>query len=66
MIRKSVFFVLILWVSSNASFSQQSACMTDFDFVVKKIRADYPGYDVKIRGDKVQELARAGFVANKG
>jgi hypothetical protein len=31
--------------------------MTDFDFLVKKIRDDYPGYNDKIQGDKVRQLA---------
>jgi len=58
MIKKSVFFALTLWLSCNFSFSQQSACMTDFDFVVRKVKSNYPGYNDKVKGDKVQELAR--------
>ncbi len=58
MLKKSFLSLLILMLTRSISVSQQSSCLADFDFVVKKIRADYPGYDVKIRGDKVAELSR--------
>ncbi|MEI8004657.1 MAG: S41 family peptidase [Bacteroidota bacterium] len=58
MLKKSFLPLFVLLLGGSVAVSQQSSCLTDFDFVVKKIRADYPGYDVKIRGDKVTELAR--------
>ncbi len=57
MIRKTIITVLILLLAFRVSFSQESSCMNDFIFVVAKVKADYPGYDVKIKGDKVTELA---------
>jgi hypothetical protein len=57
-IMKSFFLPLVLLLNCSAVFSQQSACMTDFDFVVTKIKSDYPGYNDKIKGDKALELAR--------
>ncbi|MCX6287998.1 MAG: S41 family peptidase [Bacteroidetes bacterium] len=58
MLKNPVFFALILLFCSGMSFSQQSSCMTDFDFVIAKIKSNYPGYNDKIKGDKVEELAR--------
>ena len=55
--KKSFFFAISMLLCCSYSFSQQSSCMTDFDFVVAKVKSDYPGYDVKIRGEKVAELA---------
>ncbi|MCX6242319.1 MAG: S41 family peptidase [Bacteroidetes bacterium] len=57
MIKKSIFIAISMLLCCSYSFSQQSSCMTDFDFVVAKVKSDYPGYDVKIRGEKVAELA---------
>ena len=58
MIRKSFLFVLILLFGCGVSYSQQSTCMSDFDFLVKKIKSCYPGYADKVKGDKVQELVK--------
>ncbi|MCX6280375.1 MAG: S41 family peptidase [Bacteroidetes bacterium] len=56
--KKSIFFALSLLLGCSYSFSQKSSCMTDFDFVVSKVKSNYPGYNDKVKGDKVQELTR--------
>jgi len=58
MMKKSFFFALSLLLGCGYSFSQKSSCMADFDFVVSKVKSNYPGYYDKVKGDKVQELAR--------
>ena len=40
----TVCFVLV----SYCSFSQQHASIQDFEFLVEKIRNDYPGYEAKV------------------
>lgn len=45
---KTILTTLILFFINNLSFSQSSDCLKDFDFLVKKIQADYPGYNDKV------------------
>lgn len=49
--------ILITIFINNLSFSQSSDCLIDFDFMVKKIKADYPGYN-----DKVTDSNRSKFI----
>lgn len=47
--RTKIFLVtLTLLYINNISFSQSNDCLNDFDYLVKKIQADYPGYNDKV------------------
>jgi len=56
MIKNSGFLLLTFLLAGLSSVAQQSSCITDFDFLVKKIKNDYPGYADKTRGDKANEF----------
>ncbi|MGC9470627.1 MAG: S41 family peptidase [Bacteroidales bacterium] len=45
---KTILITLITLFINNLSFSQTNDCLKDFDFLVKKIQADYPGYNDKV------------------
>lgn len=45
---KIILIILITLFINNLSFSQSNDCLKDFDFLVKKIQADYPGYNDKV------------------
>lgn len=36
--------------------AQESQCIKDFDYLVNKIKTDYPGYDVKVTAQTLPEL----------
>ena len=42
---KTIFIVLIVIIFNKFAQSQTTDCLKDFDFLVKKIQADYPGYN---------------------
>ena len=45
------------WARQPSSASQAAARLNDFDFVVRKIEANYAGYDVKVTPERRVELA---------
>ena len=50
-------FLLILFISLTSSLrSQTGDCIRDFDFLVQKIKADYPGYNEKVTSKTRQDL----------
>ncbi|MCL1968492.1 MAG: S41 family peptidase [Bacteroidetes bacterium] len=54
---KAILIALIIVISNNFAQSQTTDCLKDFDFLVKKIQADYPGYNDKITTANSAELA---------
>jgi hypothetical protein len=54
---KTLFIVLIAVIINKFSFSQTTDCLKDFDFLVKKVQADYPGYNDKVTNANRAELA---------
>jgi len=40
------------------SNAQTNECIKDFDFLVQKIKADYPGYSAKVTAKTAPELAK--------
>lgn len=45
---KIVLVILIALLINKGAVSQSNDCLKDFDFLVKKIQADYPGYTDKV------------------
>jgi len=45
---KTILIVLIVVIFNKFAQSQTTDCLKDFDFMVKKIQADYPGYNGKV------------------
>jgi len=54
---KTILIALIVVISNKFAQSQTTDCLKDFDFLVKKIQADYPGYRDKITNANSAELA---------
>jgi hypothetical protein len=54
--KKLLFSVIILFIN-QVSFSQPADCLNDFDFLVKKIQADYPGYNDKVTNANCAQLS---------
>jgi len=55
--RSKFFFILtILLLSNLAANSQSSDCTKDFDYLINKIQADYPGYHDKITNTTLPNL----------
>ncbi|HOD88246.1 MAG: hypothetical protein QM212_05475 [Bacteroidota bacterium] len=43
--RAKIFLIILMSLYiDNSLFSQSNDCLKDFDYLVKKIQADYPGY----------------------
>lgn len=53
---KTILITLIILFINNLSFSQSNDCLKDFDFLVKKIQADYPGYNDKVNDANRSQL----------
>ena len=53
---KFQFTIIILLLSNLAAKSQASDCIKDFDYLVNKIQADYPGYHDKITNTTLPNL----------
>jgi len=54
---KVFLIVLITVVINKFALSQTTDCLKDFDYLVKKIQADYPGYNDKVTSANQAELA---------
>lgn len=53
--KKTGLLVLGIW-SSLSLFAQKNDCIKDFDWLVQKIRGDYPGYKDKVTATTEKEL----------
>lgn len=53
---KTILITLITLLINNLAFSQSNDCLKDFDFLVKKIQADYPGYNDKVTDENRTQL----------
>jgi len=51
---KTILIILIAILITRSAVSQINDCLKDFDFVIKKIQVDYPGYN-----DKVTDVNRS-------
>lgn len=45
---KNLLVAFVTLIINQVSFSQQTDCVNDFNYLVKKIQADYPGYNDKV------------------
>lgn len=54
--RKLILLLVLLTGFVFASNAQSDGCLRDFDFLVQRIKADYPGYDVKVTPKTSQSL----------
>lgn len=54
---KVILIALIVIFINGFAISQTTDCMKDFDFLVKKIQADYPGYNDKVTNENRSQLA---------
>ena len=54
--RKLILLLLLLTGFVFAANAQSDVCLRDFDFLVQRIKADYPGYDVKVTPKTSQSL----------
>jgi hypothetical protein len=54
--RKLILLLVLLTGLRFASNAQSDGCLRDFDFLVQRIKADYPGYDVKVTPETSQSL----------
>ncbi|MCL2683199.1 MAG: S41 family peptidase [Bacteroidales bacterium] len=48
--------VFIAIIISKFAYSQTTDCLSDFDFLVKKIQATYPGYNDKVTNENRSQL----------
>ncbi len=48
MTKKITLTVLVTLLVSQFAISQSNVCMKDFDYLIKKIQLDYPGYNDKV------------------
>jgi len=53
---KVILIVLSAILINKFALSQTTDCLKDFDFVVKKIQADYPGYNDKVTNENRSQL----------
>ncbi|MDR1121636.1 MAG: hypothetical protein LBM08_12060 [Dysgonamonadaceae bacterium] len=54
---KTILIIFIAMNVSTSAWSQTADCLKDFDFLVKKIRSDYPGYNEKVTNANRSQLA---------
>ncbi|MDR2408089.1 MAG: S41 family peptidase [Bacteroidales bacterium] len=54
---KTILIVLIAVIFNKFALSQTTDCLKDFDFLVEKIKADYPGYNDKVTNANRNQLA---------
>lgn len=47
---------VFLLLTSFSIYAQKSDCIVDFEYLVKKIKNDYPGYKYKTQNEKQKEL----------
>ncbi len=53
---KTILIILISILINKLAVSQTNDCLKDFDFMVKKIQADYPGYNIKVTDANKSQL----------
>jgi len=53
--RNILLAIIIIGIATQIK-SQTSECLKDFDFLVQKIKADYPGYQDKVTQESANEL----------
>jgi hypothetical protein len=56
--KKIIMTLVLLGTLSSLTKSQTNECIKDFDFLVQKIKADYPGYSDKVTAKTVPELLK--------
>jgi hypothetical protein len=54
--KKTILLMILLTVFVFAANAQSDVCLRDFGFLVQRIKADYPGYDVKVTPQTAQSL----------
>ena len=54
---KTLLIVLIAVIFNKFAQSQTADCLKDFDFLVKKVQSDYPGYNDKITSENRTQIA---------
>ena len=53
---KTILIILITILINKMAVTQTNDCLKDFDFLVKKIQADYPGYNFKVTDTNKSQL----------
>lgn len=53
---KTILIILITLLINELVFPQTNDCLKDFDFLVKKIQTDYPGYNNKVNDANRSQL----------
>ena len=56
--KKIILTLVLLGAFINLTKAQTNECIKDFDFLVQKIKADYPGYSTKVTAKTAPELAK--------
>ena len=56
--KKIIMTLVLLGTLSSLTKAQTTECIKDFDFLVQKIKADYPGYSAKVTTKTAPELAK--------
>ena len=54
--RKLILLLVLLTGFVFTANAQSEVCLRDFDFLIQRIKADYPGYDVKVTPQTSQSL----------
>ncbi|GET31555.1 hypothetical protein PbJCM13498_04180 [Prolixibacter bellariivorans] len=55
---KKVLFLMMSILTSFVVHAQKSECLKDFDYLVEKIKSDYPGYNDKVNKETLPDLKR--------
>jgi len=55
-VMRNVFLILLLAIFASNAFTQSNLCLEDFNYVVKRITNDYPGYRDKVNEENIDEL----------
>ena len=55
---RNLFFLIIFIALTSNLRSQTTDCVNDFDFLVQKIKVDYPGYSDKVTSKTRQDLLK--------
>jgi hypothetical protein len=53
---KTILIIFITILINKFAVSQTNECLKDFDFLVKKIQVDYPGYNIKVTDANKSQL----------
>ncbi len=54
--KKTILIIIITLLVNKLALSQSNDCLKDFDFLVKKIQFDYPGYENKVSDESRSQL----------